>query len=93
MRSGPMTVPVVTAFSASCSRNGTTAPRPATSAGSSPARVTDGPGGVAAAELALTMIPVATRARAADAAIARTDRRVIFDSFLLGVCASSDTEE
>src|SRR3982074_2779007 len=29
-RSGPMTVPLVAAFSASCSRNGTVAPLPAT---------------------------------------------------------------
>src|SRR5690348_1152633 len=35
-----MTVPSVAAFSASCSAKGTGAPRPATSAGSSPARVT-----------------------------------------------------
>ena len=35
-----MTVPLVAAFSASCSRKATLAPRPATSAGSSAARVT-----------------------------------------------------
>ena len=39
-RSGPITAPVVRAFSASCSTKETAAPRPATSAGSRPARVT-----------------------------------------------------
>lgn len=42
MRSGPMTVPFVAAFSASCSAKGTSAPRPATRAGARPARVTVG---------------------------------------------------
>src|SRR6478735_10879373 len=40
VRSGPMTVPLVAAFSASCSRKPTVAPRPATRDGSSAARVT-----------------------------------------------------
>src|SRR5690349_24719225 len=48
VRSGPITVPSVRAFSASCSRNGTVAPRPATSDGARAARVTTG-GGVPAA--------------------------------------------
>ena len=43
LRPGPMTVPFVAAFSASCSANPGSAPRPATSAGSSAARVTTGP--------------------------------------------------
>ena len=47
VRSGPITSPFVAAFSASCSRNGTSAPRPATRAGSSAARVTTGAAGAA----------------------------------------------
>jgi hypothetical protein len=42
VRSGPMTTPSVVAFSASCSAKSTVAPRPATNAGSSAARVTTG---------------------------------------------------
>jgi hypothetical protein len=42
VRSGPITTPLVAAFSASCSRKLTVAPRPATSDGSSAARVTTG---------------------------------------------------
>src|SRR4051812_30074043 len=45
-RPGPITAPLVAAFSASCSANGTVAPRPATSAGSRAARVTAGPAAV-----------------------------------------------
>ena len=64
VRSGPITSPFVAAFSASCSRNVTSAPRPATRAGSSAARVTTGAGAAGAAEAA------AGTARAAPARIA-----------------------
>ena len=66
VRSGPMTVPVVTAFSASCSRKPTAAPRPLTRAGSRAARVTGvgvGAGGRPWADAALP-VPTTTAAAA-----------------------------
>src|SRR6185503_3264188 len=65
-----MTVPVVAAFSASCSANATVAPRPATSAGSRAARVTTGPRGfvAGAASAGAGTRPVTTVTAAATAA-------------------------
>ncbi|GAA1503798.1 hypothetical protein GCM10009827_016200 [Dactylosporangium maewongense] len=71
MRSGPMTVPFVLAFSASCSTNATLAPRPALNAGSMAARVTAGaaPGFPATAGPApVTTTPTPTAAAVAAAA-------------------------
>src|SRR5258707_781822 len=82
-----MTVPFVTAFSASCSTKGTVAPRPATSAGSRPARVTGvGVGVVAyAVPAALTTRPRPTRpAVAAVAQRGRLNSRNIDGLFLIG---------
>src|SRR5262245_2427322 len=75
-----MTVPLVAAFSASCSRKLTEAPRPATSAGSSAARVTTG----AVPALAGPAMPITPRPRAAtDATASKRDGvRDIKDSFL-----------
>src|SRR4051812_24382342 len=70
VRSGPTTVPFVTAFSASCSRKPTSAPRPATSVGSRAARVTRGaavvadaaPAPTTAAMASVRAVPAATMA-------------------------------
>src|SRR6478736_3844290 len=84
-----MTVPFVAAFSASCSRNGTVAPRPATSAGSRAARVTTGaPGGVffggGAAEAADPPARTPIVRDAAATAARRVLGRVIVDSLRPG---------
>src|SRR3954453_13226236 len=63
-----MIEPLVAAFSASCSANGTVAPRPATSAGSRAARVTTGPAGAAGAAWAAPAVPVTRLRPTADAA-------------------------
>jgi hypothetical protein len=64
-----MTVPVVTAFSASCSTKLTCAPRPATSAGSRAARVTTGATAAPAVPAsAATLSPAAATVAAAIAA-------------------------
>ena len=65
VRSGPMTVPLVTAFSASCSRKPTAAPRPLTSAGSSAARVTGVGAGAGGRPWAWAALPVPTTTAAA----------------------------
>src|SRR3954467_9962583 len=71
VRSGPMTTPLVVACSASCSAKPTLAPRPATSAGSSPARVT-----AVAADAAKAVVPPATMTpRPTAAAVAAADHR------------------
>src|SRR5688500_3078924 len=66
-----MTVPFVLAFSASCSRKATLAPRPAVSAGSRAARVTTGDAPAAEAGPA----PVTTTPRPTAAAVAAAARR------------------
>lgn len=86
VRSGPMTVPVVAACSASCSRKATSAPRPATRAGSSPARVTTGARESAAAVPSATPSP--SPVAATTATVSHRDRlwerpvRAIADPFL-----------
>src|SRR6476659_9866986 len=76
-----MIVPVVGAFSASCSRNGTSAPRPATRAGSSAARVTTGGGALGFTANAGEAVARTPRVRDAAATAAISVRgRVIIDS-------------
>ena len=86
-RLGPMTVPLVAAFSASCSAKATLAPRPATRAGSSPARVTAGagPAGVVPANAvpAPPTMLTTTAAAAVEARPTSTQRRRAAGWFLL----------
>ncbi len=85
-RPGPMTVPVVTAFSASCSRNGTAAPRPSTSAGSTAARVTTaGAGGRGLPWARADDAVPATSVRATAAAAATRARRRAAGWFVLRI--------